>query len=78
MNIEILDDNLITLVNKIDDKRKKVEEKAKTTSQYKRSGKYKKVDERYLNELMERRNTLVNVVNYIRTDDLKYLKILEN
>ncbi len=73
-----LDDILVEIVNKIDVKRKKVESEAKKSPQYKSTGKYKKIDSVYLNELLTKRNTLVQVVNYIRTKEKKYLKVLED
>lgn len=69
MDINKLDDELILIIDKIDKKREEIEEKAKNTSQYKSSKKYKQVDQRYLDFLLTKRNTLVGVVNYIRTNE---------
>ena len=69
-----LEDILVEIIKQIDIKREKIKENAKKTSQYRSSGKYKKCDLNYLNSLMDKRNTLVEVVNYIRSGDKEYLK----
>lgn len=69
MDINKLDDELILIIDKIDKQREEIEEKAKNTSQYKSFKKYKQVDQRYLDSLLTKRNTLVGVVNYIRTNE---------
>lgn len=64
-------------VDLIDAKRRKLEEKYKNTPQYKNSKKYRIADQHYLKILLERRNTLVNVLNFDYTGDIKYLEVLE-
>ncbi len=71
-----LDNILIEVVKQIDVKRKKAEENAKNTPQYKSSKRYKKCDLDYLNSLMDKRNTIVGVVNYIRTGDKECLETI--
>lgn len=64
-------------VDLIDAKRRKLEEEYKNKPQYKNSKKYKIADQHYLKILLERRNTLVNVLNFDCTGDIKYLEVLE-
>ena len=64
-------------VDLIDAKRGKLEEEYKNTPQYKNSKKYRIADQHYLKILLERRNTLVNVLNFDYTGDVKYLEVLE-
>lgn len=64
-------------VDLIDAKRRELEEKYKNTPQYKNSKKYRTADQQYLKILLERRNTLVNVLNFDYTGDIKYLEVLE-
>ncbi len=61
-------------VKEIDEKREKLKEEYKNTSQYKASKKYRQTDQHYLDTLLERRNTLVSVLNYDYTKDIKCLK----
>lgn len=64
------------IVNKIDEKREKLKEEFKKSYQYKKERKYKIADQHYLNILLERRNTLVSVLNYDCTGDIKCLEEL--
>lgn len=64
------------IVNKIDEKREKLKEEFKKSYQYKKERKYKIADQHYLNILLERRNTLVSVLNYDYTGDIKCLEEL--
>jgi hypothetical protein len=64
------------IVNKIDEKREKLKEEFKKSYQYKKERKYKIADQHYLNILLERRNTLVSVLNYNYTGDIKCLEEL--
>ncbi len=64
------------IVEEIDKKRERLKEEYKKSSQYKQAGKYKKVHQNYLNVLLERRNTLVSVLNYDYTKDIRNLKKL--
>lgn len=68
-----LDDLLVELIEKIDNKRDRVAEEAKKSYQYKSSKKYKQSDLIYLKSLLDKRNILVAIVNYIRTNDEEYL-----
>ena len=63
-------------VDLIDTKRRELEEEYKKNYQYKRQGRYKIADQQYLNILLERRNVLVNILNYDYTGDIKYLEEL--
>lgn len=65
------------VVDLIDAKRRKLEEEYKNTPQYKNSKKYRIADRQYLQILLERRNTLVYVLNFDYTGDIKYLEVLE-
>lgn len=53
------------------------EDEYKNTPQYKNSKKYRIADKHYLKILLERRNTLVNVLNFDYTGEVKYLEVLE-
>lgn len=68
-----LDNLLHELVIAIDVKRKEVEEDAKKTSTYKRQKRYRLCDERCLEILLTKRNTIVEIINYIRSGDIKTL-----
>ena len=69
-----LDDLLHELVIAIDATSKQYEEStAKKSNQYKNSKKYKINDTRYLRELLIKRNTIVEIINYIRSGDEKVL-----
>lgn len=64
-------------VDFIDDKRKELKEKYKKCYQFKNTGKYRIADQQYLQILLERRNTIVNVLNFIYTGDINYLEELK-
>lgn len=66
------------IVNRLDKKREELKEKYKKTPQYRSSKKYRQVDQRYLDNLLERRNTLVSVLNYDYTKNIKELEDLLN
>lgn len=66
------------IVKEIDEKREKLNEEYKNTPQYKSSKKFRRVDQHYLDTLQTRRNTLVAVLNYDYTDNIKYLEKLIN
>lgn len=63
-------------VDLIDAKRRELEEKYKKSAQFKNTGKYRIGDRQHLQILLERRNTLVNVLNFDYTGDIKYLEVL--
>ena len=63
-------------VDLIDTKRKELEEKYKKSPQFKNTGRYRIGDRHYLQILLERRNTLVNILNFDYTGDIKYLEVL--
>ena len=63
-------------VDLIDSKRRELEEKYKKSYQFKSQGRYKIADQHHLDKLLERRNTLVSVLNYDSTGDVKYLEEL--
>lgn len=72
-----LDDLLHELVIAIDVKRKEVEEDARKTSTYKSQKKYRLCDQRYLEILLTKRNTIVEIINYIRSGDIKALEEID-
>lgn len=55
---------------------KELEEKYKKSYQFKSQGRYRIADQHHLDKLLERRNTLVNVLNFDYTGDIKYLEEL--
>lgn len=63
-------------IDLIDSKRRELEEEYKETPQYRHSKKYRQVNQHYLDTLRERRNTLVSVLNFDYTNDIKYLEEL--
>ena len=63
------------IVDLIDSKRRELEEEYKETP-HRHSKKYRQVDQHYLDTLRERRNTLVSVLNFDYTGDIKYLEEL--
>lgn len=63
-------------VDLIDAKRRELEEKYKKSPQFKNTGRYRIADRQHLQILLERRNTLVNVLNFDCTGDIKYLEVL--
>lgn len=65
-------------VDLIDAKRRKLEEKYKKSAQFKNTRRYKIADRQHLQILLERRNTLVNVLNFDYAGDIKYLEELVN
>ena len=64
------------IINRIDEERKSLKEEYKKSSQYKNFGKYKLSHQNHLNDLLERRNTLVSVLNYCYTQDIRNLEEL--
>ena len=69
-----IDEILSLVVRDIDEKRNYYEEEYKKTPQYKRQKQYKQRDNRHLLSMLDKRNTLVLVINYIRTGNEKYLR----
>lgn len=68
-----LDNLLHELVVAIDIKIKEEEEDAKKTSVYKQQKRYRNCDKAYLKILLTKRNTIVEIINYIRSGDIKAL-----
>jgi hypothetical protein len=68
-----IDDLLHELVVAIDSEMKRLEEEYKKSHQYKSSKRYKKSDDEYLRILLTKRNTIVAIINYIRSGDIKAL-----
>lgn len=64
-------------VDLIDAKRRVLEEEYKKSAQFKDTGRYKIADRQHLQILLERRNTLVDVLNFDFTGDIKYLEVLK-
>ena len=62
-------------IDLIDSKRRELEEEYKETP-HRHSKKYRQVDQHYLDILRERRNTLVSVLNFDYTNDIKFLEEL--
>ena len=72
--MEDIDDILSLVVRDIDEKREFYKEEYKKTPQYKSYKQYKQIHQRHLLSMLDKRNTLVMVINYIRTKNEKYLK----
>lgn len=72
-----LDDLLHELVIAIDNKIKEGEEDAKKTSTYKKEKRYRQCDKEYLKILITKRNTIIEIINYIRTKDIEELKEID-
>ena len=77
MNTELYN-TIRDIVVEIDKKRKKLHEEFKNTPQYRNTKHYRKADQEYLKILLERRNTLVAVLIYDYTGELKELEELIN
>lgn len=72
--MEDIDEILSLVVRDIDAKRAYYEEEYKKSPMYKSQKQYKQCDKRHLLEMLDKRNTLVLVINYIRTGNEKYLR----
>lgn len=72
-----LDSLLHELVIAIDVKIKEVEEDAKKSSTYKSYKQYRACDKQYLEILLTKRNTIVEIINYIRSGDIKALEEID-
>lgn len=66
------------IVDRIDERIQNLKEEYKKSYQYKSSGKYKLQHQNHINILIERRNTLVSVLNYYYTYDIRNLEELIN
>lgn len=64
------------IINRIDERRKILKEEYKKSPQYRSAKKYKSSHQYHLDTLLERRNTLVSVLNYCYTQDIRNLEEL--